>query len=79
MVLEEEKRPVEDVPKQILKVCDLTMRQSLTDDEKMQICESNKLKLKEPLSVAKVDEYFNSLINSDAVRIYRKYLVSSSP
>ncbi|EAT40409.1 AAEL007843-PA, partial [Aedes aegypti] len=75
----EEKRPVEDDHKQILKVCDLTMRQSLTDDEKTQICESNKLKLEEPPSVAKVDEGFNSLINSDAVRIYRKYLVSNSP
>lgn len=79
VVLEEEKRPVEDDHKQILKVCDLTMRQSLTDDEKTQICESNKLKLEEPPSVAKVDEGFNSLINSDAVRIYRKYLVSNSP
>ncbi|XP_055637230.1 A-kinase anchor protein 10, mitochondrial [Toxorhynchites rutilus septentrionalis] len=64
-----------DDRKQMLEVCDLTMRQSLTDDEKTKICETNKLKLDEPSKENK----FNSLINSDAVRIYRKYLVSNSP
>ncbi|KXJ82079.1 hypothetical protein RP20_CCG015621 [Aedes albopictus] len=81
VVLEEEKRPAEDDDrKQILEVCNLTMRQSLTDDEKTQICASNKLKLEEPNPTpTSKDEGFNSLVNSDAVRIYRKYLVSNSP
>ncbi|XP_058059222.1 A-kinase anchor protein 10, mitochondrial [Anopheles bellator] len=53
----------------VLEVCDMTiMRQSLTDDEKKQICEAGK-----------GGSSFNSLINSDAVRIYRKYLTTNSP
>uniref|UniRef100_A0A182NE66 RGS domain-containing protein n=1 Tax=Anopheles dirus TaxID=7168 RepID=A0A182NE66_9DIPT len=67
-------------------VCDITiMRQSLTDDEKTQICEAGKGTGTEPAStatrpaLASTSRSFNSLINSDAVRIYRKYLTSNSP
>lgn len=78
VVLEEERKPLGE--KQLLEVCNMTMRQSLTDDEKTQICESNKMKLDEtPASVTMRDNGFNSLVNSDAVRIYRKYLISNSP
>uniref|UniRef100_A0A182W9S7 RGS domain-containing protein n=1 Tax=Anopheles minimus TaxID=112268 RepID=A0A182W9S7_9DIPT len=72
-----------------LQVCDITiMRQSLTDDEKTQICEAGKggtaLEAMAAASGPKVatpsvNRSFNSLINSDAVRIYRKYLVTNSP
>uniref|UniRef100_A0A182PMD1 RGS domain-containing protein n=1 Tax=Anopheles epiroticus TaxID=199890 RepID=A0A182PMD1_9DIPT len=78
-----------------LEVCDITiMRQSLTDDEKTQICEAGKgttiETTAEPTKTpnhhmttqttsSSANRPFNSLINSDAVRIYRKYLVSSSP
>ncbi|XP_065093308.1 A-kinase anchor protein 10, mitochondrial [Ochlerotatus camptorhynchus] len=78
VVIEEEKKPdhpLEDDRKQMMDACDLTMRQSLTDDEKTQICESNKLKEQPALTR---ENGFNSLVNSDAVRIYRKYLVSNS-
>lgn len=80
VVMEEEKKPepsesLADDRKQMLQVCNITMLQSLTDDEKTQICETSKLKLEE--QPAK-DNGFNSLINSDAVRIYRKFLVSNS-
>lgn len=81
VVIEEERKPkprvaLADDKKQMLEVCDLTLRQSLTDDEKTQICETSKLKLEEHPAR---DNGFNSLINSDAVRIYRKFLVSHSP
>uniref|UniRef100_A0A182LV68 RGS domain-containing protein n=1 Tax=Anopheles culicifacies TaxID=139723 RepID=A0A182LV68_9DIPT len=74
-----------------LQVCDITiMRQSLTDDEKTQICEAGKGSAMETiptssgpkattLTTSSVNRSFNSLINSDAVRIYRKYLVTNSP
>uniref|UniRef100_A0A182T4E8 RGS domain-containing protein n=1 Tax=Anopheles maculatus TaxID=74869 RepID=A0A182T4E8_9DIPT len=67
-----------------MEVCDITvMRQSLTDDEKTQICEAGKgtaLETAVATATAKtVVRPFNSLINSDAVRIYRKYLVTNSP
>ncbi|EAA43942.4 AGAP007895-PA, partial [Anopheles gambiae str. PEST] len=75
-----------------LEVCDITiMRQSLTDDEKTQICEAGKgtTGVESTVAPAKSNHAltpsaaaqrpFNSLINSDAVRIYRKYLVSASP
>uniref|UniRef100_A0A6E8VVC4 RGS domain-containing protein n=1 Tax=Anopheles coluzzii TaxID=1518534 RepID=A0A6E8VVC4_ANOCL len=78
-----------------LEVCDITiMRQSLTDDEKTQICEAGKgtsgvestvapaksnHALTPSTAAAAAQRPFNSLINSDAVRIYRKYLVSASP
>uniref|UniRef100_A0A182RBQ1 RGS domain-containing protein n=1 Tax=Anopheles funestus TaxID=62324 RepID=A0A182RBQ1_ANOFN len=75
-----------------LEVCDITvMRQSLTDDEKTQICEAGKGSAMETATTASsmtkanalttptVSRPFNSLINSDAVRIYRKYLVTNSP
>uniref|UniRef100_A0A182QNS6 RGS domain-containing protein n=1 Tax=Anopheles farauti TaxID=69004 RepID=A0A182QNS6_9DIPT len=68
-----------------LDVCDITiMRQSLTDDEKTQICEAGKGSGTEPAPtatrpVSSTSRSFNSLINSDAVRIYRKYLTSNSP
>ncbi|XP_035776927.1 A-kinase anchor protein 10, mitochondrial-like [Anopheles albimanus] len=66
--------------------CDMTiMRQSLTDDEKKQICEAGKAG-DEPTTPATTvaasnsnNRCFNSLINSDAVRIYRKYLTTNSP
>uniref|UniRef100_A0A182J232 RGS domain-containing protein n=1 Tax=Anopheles atroparvus TaxID=41427 RepID=A0A182J232_ANOAO len=69
-----------------LEVCDIAiMRQSLTDDEKTQICEAGKGTSVESSSSAapktKCEEsnVFNSLINSDAVRIYKKYLTINSP
>ncbi|XP_053665109.1 A-kinase anchor protein 10, mitochondrial [Anopheles marshallii] len=70
-----------------LEVCDITvMRQSLTDDEKTQICEAGKGTTMEAMPAASVTKAtstinrpFNSLINSDAVRIYRKYLITNSP
>lgn len=67
-----------------MEVCDITvMRQSLTDDEKTQICEAGKGTPMEATITttvtAKPIRPFNSLINSDAVRIYRKYLVTNSP
>uniref|UniRef100_A0A182K337 RGS domain-containing protein n=1 Tax=Anopheles christyi TaxID=43041 RepID=A0A182K337_9DIPT len=73
-----------------MEVCDITiMRQSLTDDEKTQICEAGKgttlqstavsTKTNHTLTTSSASRPFNSLINSDAVRIYRKYLVSTSP
>ncbi|XP_055595046.1 A-kinase anchor protein 10, mitochondrial [Uranotaenia lowii] len=84
VVIEEEKKTgTNEDSNPTMKHCDLTMRQSLTDDEKTQICESNKLKMVEgteshiPVSTGK-ESNFNSLLNSDAVRIYRKYLMSSS-
>uniref|UniRef100_A0A182YGX5 RGS domain-containing protein n=1 Tax=Anopheles stephensi TaxID=30069 RepID=A0A182YGX5_ANOST len=58
-----------------MEVCDITvMRQSLTDDEKTQICEAGKgtaLESSVATATAKPIRVFNSLINSDAVRIYR--------
>ncbi|XP_053694778.1 A-kinase anchor protein 10, mitochondrial [Sabethes cyaneus] len=81
VLIEEDKKPeaslADDDRKRMLEVCDLTLRQSLTDDEKTQIFETNKLKLEEPIT--KSTNGYNSVINSDAVRIYRKYLVSNSP
>ncbi|XP_058820387.1 A-kinase anchor protein 10, mitochondrial [Topomyia yanbarensis] len=81
VVVEEDRKPEsafqeDDDRKRILEVRDLTLRQSLTDDEKTHIFEANKLKLEEP---KKSMNGYNSLIDSDAVRIYRKYLVSNSP
>ncbi|XP_055541153.1 A-kinase anchor protein 10, mitochondrial [Wyeomyia smithii] len=81
VLVEEDRKPegplADDDRQRMLEVCDLTLRQSLTDDEKTQIFETNKLKLEEPIT--KPTNGYNAVINSDAVRIYRKYLVSNSP
>ncbi|XP_058453747.1 A-kinase anchor protein 10, mitochondrial [Malaya genurostris] len=82
VVVEEDKKPEpsmyedNDDRKRIIDMRDLALRQSLTDDEKTHIFEKNKLKLEEP---KKSTSGYNSLIDSDAVRIYRKYLISNSP
>ncbi|KFB39691.1 hypothetical protein ZHAS_00007172 [Anopheles sinensis] len=65
-----------------LDVCDMAiMRQSLTDDEKKQMCDAGKEKAGESSSSSiapSASNVFNSLINSDAVRIYKKYLITNS-
>lgn len=64
-----------------LEVCDMAiMRQSLTDDEKKQMCEAGKEIAGESSSsmAPSASDVFNSLINSDAVRIYKKYLITNS-
>ncbi|XP_050077148.1 A-kinase anchor protein 10, mitochondrial [Anopheles maculipalpis] len=80
--LHEDEEAVGKEPKdKHMEVCDITiMRQSLTDDEKTQICEAGKgTAMEVTVATAKPMRPFNSLINSDAVRIYRKYLVTNSP
>ncbi|XP_053675104.1 A-kinase anchor protein 10, mitochondrial [Anopheles nili] len=70
--------------KHVPEICDITiMRQSLTDDEKTQICEASNAGLpmqgsRTPISSAPNKCPFNSLISSDAVRIYKKYLITNS-
>lgn len=56
-----------------------TMRQSLTDDEKLKLEEQpNPTATATTTATATASPGFNSLVISDAVRIYRKFLVSSS-
>lgn len=57
-----------------------TMRQSLTDDEKLKLEEQepNPTATAPTTATATASPGFNSLVISDAVRIYRKFLVSSS-
>uniref|UniRef100_A0A8D7ZW54 A-kinase anchor protein 10, mitochondrial n=1 Tax=Culex pipiens TaxID=7175 RepID=A0A8D7ZW54_CULPI len=67
VLLEEDRKPANED----------AMRQSLTDDEKLKLEE-------QPVAAATTNVQqngggFNSLVISDAVRIYRKFLVSSSP
>lgn len=54
-----------------------TMRQSLTDDEKLKLEEQPPATTTTTTTTA-TNPGFNSLVISDAVRIYRKFLVSSS-
>lgn len=57
------------------------MTQSLTDDEKSKICEKSRTKKDEPESDTKSTEElrkFQPQIIEDALRIYRKYLVTDS-
>uniref|UniRef100_A0A1Q3FCI2 RGS domain-containing protein n=1 Tax=Culex tarsalis TaxID=7177 RepID=A0A1Q3FCI2_CULTA len=68
VLLEEDRKPASN---------EEAMRQSLTDDEKLKLEE-------QPAAAAATNVQqngggFNSLVISDAVRIYRKFLASSSP
>lgn len=69
VLLEEDRKPATNATNEE------AMRQSLTDDEKLKLEE-------QPAVTGHVQQNgggFNSLVISDAVRIYRKFLVSSSP